>query len=225
MGIQYMSTEEIMQQLQELQIENAALHDRISLLKQQRTQYDASADTTDPDSCAAEIQAAKLQLDNEDQQTLSLKRQLAKLIERQEQIQREIEEENSQLSRVAMPALHREEDETTRFYDDLLSKFEASKGTDTARLRDLVRTVEAKRKAVAAELDEHQKIMRLIRYNKAQTAPTAPTSPAPTQTPSSAREQDADVFDNPLPCLGVAPSAPRERRRVSVCARRNKTLM
>ena len=219
MLIQYMSTEEIMQQLQELQIENAALHDRISILKQQRSQYDASADAADPDSCAAEIQAAKLQLDSEDQQTLALKRQLAKLIERQEQIQREIEEENSQLSRVAIPALRREEDETTRFYDDLLSKFEASKGTDTARLRDLVRTVEAKRKAVAAELDEHQKIMRLIRYNKAQTAATPP---APAQTPSPARERDTDVFDNPLPCLGVAP---RERRRVSVCARRNKSLM
>lgn len=208
-----MASNEAMRRLQDIQAENAQLHERINILKQQRAHPDATSESREVDLCSGEIESFKNKLASEEQEIIALKRQLSYLIQRQEEFQRQIEEEHAQLSHVLLPSLRQAEEETSRFYDKLLAQFEGSTDFDLSHLRQLVQKVEAKRKVIADEIDESQRIQRHIRYTKAQ---------AETSTPMVRADPDSTVFENPLPCLTVSAESMRRRRRATVCLRRQR---
>lgn len=198
-----------MQRLEEMRIENAALHDKISILKQQRG--GGLFEGVDK-NYTAEIELTKAKVLDAEQQTAALKKELSNLIKKQEEMQRKIESEKSLLNTSLLPILKHEETVTQAFYERLLTKFGEIPDIEISLLKELVSTVQKKRKAVADETEESQRIARLIKFNKAQTKTDEQTTP---RAENITDRKPSDVFDDPLPCVGLSVAKRRGRRRVT----------
>jgi hypothetical protein len=219
-----MEGNELFEQLQRLQIENAALHARISELKRQSSEQDAFPDDAESESYAAEISALKAQILVEQQEMTKHKQDLAELIRRQEELQAQLETDSAMVVGTLTPLVQREEQETQAYYDLLLAKCTQIPEVDGAELRELVTAVQLKRKSLANATAENQKIHRLIALHRAQVADPAPDSrPAGPAVQSRqtkvAAAPSVNVFDNPLPCLGteamaIGAGGTQRRRRV-----------
>jgi DNA repair exonuclease SbcCD ATPase subunit len=203
-----MEGSELFEQLQRLQIENAALHERISELKRQNSEQDAFPDDSESEAYAAEISALKAQIVVEQQETSKCKQELAELIRHQEELQAQLEIESTLVVGTLVPHVQREEQETQSYYDLLLSKCAQIPEIDIAALRELVETVQLKRRSLADATAENQKIHRLIALHQAQLSDPAPTPIIKPSNPTVSSRQpqigltpSTDVFENPLPCL------------------------
>ncbi|OHS95257.1 hypothetical protein TRFO_02243 [Tritrichomonas foetus] len=194
--------DDILEQILNIQNENAKLHERISVLKAQQKldNEDLSNNNNDQsENYAAEIALTKEQLTKEEAEIAFLKKELISLINKQQEIQKQIEDENNYVYQKLVPTTKQEEELTSKFYNDLLAECQksssdsnADNGYDFNELARLVEQVQEKRKSVASKTEEHQKILRLITFNKNQSqnlgyqksgdvssAPSSPTSLAP----------------------------------------------
>jgi hypothetical protein len=225
-----MSETALFEQLQRLQVENAALHERISDLKRQTTEQDSSPDDSESEAYAAEISALKAQIVCEQQETLKLKQELTELIKCQEALQARIETDSALVVGTLTPLVQREEQETQAYYDRLLAKCATIPGVDVPVLRELVAGVQQKRKILADATAENQKIHRLIALNRAQLTDAGvpppqqerqqrgvSVAPMPGKTAKVSASPTVDVFENPLPCLAenapaAGPGGTRRRR-------------
>lgn len=233
--------DQIFEQLQQIQAENSELHERIAKLKAQRhlanEEDQEKPDTNQTQEYAAEIEKLKVQLNQEEANIVDLKKNLTTLMSNQQKIQAQIDEENNQVFQDLVPKLKKEEEETTKFYDEIINLCSQCEGVDIDSLKNLVREVQEKRKSVSQKTEEHQKILRLITFNKSQTNSNATpkqesnnTKPAdnkkkllPKQPakfpPANENKQtkkrnqpqgntpNQEMFDNPLPCFQL--SAPQ----------------
>jgi regulator of replication initiation timing len=218
---------ELFEQLQRLQIENAALRERISELQLQANEQDDSPEDSESEAYAAEIAALKIQIASEHQETVKLKRQLAELIKCQELLQAESEGGGTFLATTLTPLLQTEEQETQAYYDLFLAKCATVPNADLNLVGEVIAGVQLKQRMVADATAENQKIHRLIALNRAQLTDVGPVvAPVPrctTMVPASGRKGKVaavpapDVFNNPLSCLvDTRPHsesiAPRRRR-------------
>jgi chromosome segregation ATPase len=204
---------DLFDQLQRLQIENAALQERISSLKQQGGETDTASDDSENESYASEIASIKERITAEQQETSDLKRELSQLIRTQEEFQRRIEAENSLVATTLVPLLKSEEQLTQEFYSSLLSKCQAVEGIDFAALKALVDGVQLKRKALSDATDENQKIHRLIVLSRAQNADRPILAPAlalPKQQPVDGQRRLSGTMS--LGAIDVAAPARTEAR-------------
>ena len=230
----------ILEKILSIQNENAKLHEQISALKaQQKLAKDEFSDIDDQDHGKVEIEANefKEKLNQEENQINLLKKELFSLISKQQEIQTLIEDENNFIFRKLTPELKSEEELTAKFYNELLSKCKNSSSIDYQQLLDLVECVQKKRKSVVEKSDEHQKILRLIAFNKVQNVKNEKMDDEkvkknqtkirnqPHSYTSEIKQINLDrdnnfqnVFDNPLPCLML--SAPQ----ISRSAERRRTL-
>lgn len=213
--------QEIMARLEEMQLENAALHDKVSVLKQQRGMGDAVSDGEK--NYATEIELTKSKVAAAEQETVILKKELSALIKQQEELQRKIETEKAILSGSLAPVLKHEEMITQAFYERLLQKFEEIPDVEVTLLKELVTTVQKKRKAVADETEENQRISRLIKFNKARNSEGGAVSGS--DKPADNEKRTSDVFENPLPCTDMTPAKRRGRRRVTFPAKRSSAVL
>jgi hypothetical protein len=216
--------QKLFDQLQRLQIENASLYERIAMLKQQRSESDAPLDESLQASYAAEIAGYKSQLIVEERETGELKRELARLIKVQEEMQRRIESDNATITGMMLPQLRYEEQQTEQFYNSLLAKCANTPGIDVVALKALVEAVQAKRRTVAEETEANQKVIRLIRFNQAQlkgveAKPAEP--PHKEEKPGHRLSAPAaqSPFTNPIPALAVSSPLPKQRKRVTFGAK------
>lgn len=213
--------DQIFEQLQQIQTENSELHERIAKLKAQRhlanEEDQEKPDNNQSQEYAIEIEKLKEQLNQEEANIVELKKNLNTLLSNQQTIQSKIDEENNQVFQELTPKLKKEEEETTKFYDELINLCSDCGGVDIEALKNLVHEVQEKRKSVTQKTEEHQKILRLIAFNKSQT-----NSSASTTTPESDNSQEKTkrslLPKQPakFPPAGAPNDNKRDKKRVSM---------
>lgn len=244
--------DQIFAQLQQIQTENAKLHELISKRKAERKfQNEDVSETVDTDQSqdyAAQIEQIKQQLNTNEAELTEMKKELAQLMKTQDEIQYEIDEQNNQVYQYLIPKLKEEEQQTIAFYDNLIAQCSQYEEIDIKSLESLVKTVQDKRNSVNEKQEQHEKILRLILFNKSQTnhesqeeanaqqtenanqhskTPIQHPLPKPEQKEKAKKRPSAmpqeSPFDNPLPCFQL--SAPQlnkgsQRRRQSLAAKK-----
>ena len=203
--------DQIFEQLQQIQTENSELHERIAKLKAQRhlanEEDQEKPDLAQSQEYAVEIEKLKEQLNQEEANIVELKKSLSSLLSNQQTIQAKIDEENNQVFQELTPKLKKEEEATTKFYDDLINLCSNYGGVDIEALKNLVHEVQEKRKSVSQKTEEHQKILRLIAFNKSQTNSTSSTS----ESENAQAEKDKK---KPLPKQPIKfPPPPMDNKR------------
>jgi hypothetical protein len=161
------------------------------------------------DSMDREIAETKERIAIEEQEIVDLKRELGKLIREQEELQIRSQEDSGIIAATLVQALEHEEEEIQKFYSLVLGHCEGIPKKEFELLASLIYVVQNKRKVVADETEQNQRILRLIRFHKTNRGPDQNTEEfsLPLQEPAT--------FDNPLPCLSQAMAPKRVRKKIT----------
>jgi chromosome segregation ATPase len=171
--------EELFQELQRLQDENFALSGRISEFR--RARASSQAGEVPAEDVQARIEQTKQEIDRAEQEKIELKRDLARLIETEEQLQAQIREGDAEVTGTLLPRLTAELQQTDEFYSSLLAELGAASPEKLDVLRALISEVREKRNATMVDRREYQNINRLIQYELTRVGVAAKGDPGATR--------------------------------------------
>jgi hypothetical protein len=217
-----MTKDEVLARLQDLQLENSKLHSKLSLLKENGASPELPVDAVRQASIDQEIRELKERIGMEEQETVELRRELTRLINEQEDLQLKIQEDNALIATKLLAELGNEESQTAEFYRSVLNHCHGIPKNEYELLSRLMDVVQKKRKVVAEEIEQNQKVMRLIRFQGGKV----PSDPFPGvvsgHSLASCPEREIELlaegpsfFENPLPCLGEAMLPKKIRKRIT----------
>ena len=201
-----MSDSDLNRRLQALQEENGKLYEHLSFLrKMSQTQDDAAASNT-----AAEVESAKLQLEEAESSRSKSKSRLKELTESHQTLKKELDRETLYVTVTLSKSLSQKRAELRAHLESLLARLQGSSISGSELLEQLVHEMNAKEDLVFALEDDILKMQRTI----------ATKDPYRNQRPDASlpAEDECEEDENPLPCVATSPrslNAARTKRRVS----------